>query len=378
MGRSHPDGPLTRTWVAVLGSGSDAADERRVTTTTAGRDSLVDALATVAIVQLVASATFGSVVATYAVPWAPTLFFVTGFLLAERVARGSVRAAVAARLKAVMVPLAVLSAGAVGLMVVASVRRPGADTAIDWSRLAVWFVPLADPRGSSWEAGRVSATLWFVRASLWVALAFKWIAKYVRSMPKITFVVLVGAVIMIDVMARRTGLVPTPPSEWLGYGEDLALYGLFAALGVLYRDGKLDDVDPRAMVGFALGSLGVAAVWALTQPRAGYSVDHLRPVQLFIGAAWLLAALAARPFVATVAARPMLSRVLPAVAGRHLTIYLWHSLAIVVGAEVLRHGVGRLPIGAFQALLLLIGGLVTIGAGVAFGPIERWASTESA
>jgi CubicO group peptidase (beta-lactamase class C family) len=88
-------------------------------------------------------------------------------------------------------------------------------------------------------------------------------------------------------------------------------------------------------VALAVVAAAAAAAWRLTQPVPLGVVNNSHPLHLFVGTAWLAAALAAEKPLARLGASRLGHRPVRAIGSRALTIYLWHTTAIIVAVNVL-------------------------------------------
>src|SRR5204862_4932190 len=115
---------------------------------------------------------------------------------------------------------------------------------------------------------------------------------------------------------------------------------------------------------------GLAAVaWRLTQPVPLGVVNNSHPLHLFVGSAWLAVALALQQPLARLGAGRVLGPAVRAIGRRSLTIYLWHTAAIIVAVNVLD------ALGVDGSVAYPVALIALTGAGVAVavtlsGPVE--------
>jgi CubicO group peptidase (beta-lactamase class C family) len=154
---------------------------------------------------------------------------------------------------------------------------------------------------------------------------------------------------------------------------DVVLYGLFFALGVLASDGQFRAVTPRQWLGMAAGGSVLAAGWWFTQPVPGGIVNNSHPMHLFVGVTWLAIVMAAQGALRVVAHHRVSRPVVRFLSQRSLTVYLWHTTAIVAALWFVNRS-ARLPTGAWTVsyLVLIVAGVALLA--VAFGWVEDLAA----
>ena len=337
------------------------------------RERALDALRAIALVRVVLWHTYGNPAITYVVAAVPTMFFVTGSLFAKSVERRPIGEVVRHRLRRIFVPLWAFSA--VGLLTMSIAHRiDGTDaTRVPWRGSWLWFIPLADPHGSAWEGGHLSAPLWFVRALLWVLLASPLLLAAARRRPALLLASGATAVIVLDFVGRHPSWRVAALPDLVWQSGDVVLYATFFCLGALHRWGKFRQLRSPQFAGIAIGSAVLSAAWITTQPVAQHVVNNSHPAHLLVGLTWLAAALAALPWIERAARRPPFNSAISLLSQRSFTIYLWHPVGIVVSFVAIGR-VGRLPFGMWSAALLLGTVAVTSVLVIVFGVIEDVAS----
>ena len=336
----------------------------------------LDALRAIALIRVVLWHTYGNAAITYVVAAVPTMFFVTGSLFAKSAERRPVAEVVRNRVRRIFVPLWAFSA--VGLLAMSVAHRVDGTEATDvpWRGIWLWFVPLADPNGSPWEGGHLSAPLWFVRAMLWVLLAAPLLLAAARRYPVQLLAGCGAAVLALDLVGRhpswRIGALP----DLVWQSGDVVLYATFFSLGVLHRWGTFRQLRSPHLGGIALASAVLAAAWITTQPVPKHVVNNSHPAHLLVGLAWLAVALAALPLLERAAATRPFEGAISLLSQRSFTIYLWHPVGIVVSFVAIGR-VGRLPFGMWSAALLLGTVAVTSVLVITFGAIEDVASRKT-
>ncbi|MDQ4133576.1 MAG: serine hydrolase [Actinomycetota bacterium] len=366
-------------WTAAREAGptdpaTDAISRSLPATSDGGRETFLDVVRAIAIVRVIAWHAFGVAAITYVVAAIPAMFFVTGSLLAKSLRRRPARTVLADRFRRLLVPLWVFGILAWLVMALAAWQT---GTRLPLHRVLAWIFPLSDPSGSQWEGGWLSSHLWYLRTVTWLLLASPLLLRAVRANARLALLVAVVAVFGLDALSRGvgTGLPVNHRTIW-GVG-DLALYSVFLMLGFLHRDGALGAVTRRGWVAVALVAGLAAATWRLTQPVPLGVVNNSHPLHLFVGAAWLAAALAAQQTLARLGTSGVTGRLVRAIGSRALTIYLWHTAAIIVAINVLE--AGHVEGGLAHPLALVV--LTALGIVLAvylFGWIEDVAARRGA
>lgn len=333
------------------------------------RETFLDAVRTAAVLRVIVWHAFGAAAITYVLSAVPAMFFVTGSLLARSIDRHGGARTVLDRLRRMLVPLWAFAAIAFAVMAGAARLSPSATTEVPRDALLWWLVPLWDPKGSAWEAGWLSSPLWYLRALLWLVLAAPVLLRLVRRHPTITFGVLAATVLGLDLAARHPSW-PLQQTRVPWVVGDFALYAIFLGLGFLHRDGRLARLSRSTWAIAAITSGLAATLWVLTQPVHQNIVNDSHPMHLLVGFAWLALALAGAPYVERIAARPRVAELVRTMNSRSLSIYLWHSSAIIVAYQLLWRIPFRLPYGVFAASVLVLTAIGTVTLVSAFGWIE--------
>ncbi|MGH9150216.1 MAG: acyltransferase family protein, partial [Acidimicrobiales bacterium] len=339
----------------------------------AGREGFLDAVRTIATLRVVVWHAFGAAAITWVVAAMPAMFFVTGSLLAKSLDRRGARTVLADRSRRLAAPLWAFGLVA-WLAMAAGAWRTG--TGLPLARALAWAAPFSDPRGTAWEGGWLSSHLWYLRALVWLLLAAPLLLRAVRARRALTFTVAIGAVFALDLAARQ------PWSAQVGHGNlwnlgDFALYSVFLLAGFVHRSGAFATLSRRHWLGVAGVAGASAAGWALTQPVPLGVVNNSHPLHLFVGAAWLALALAFQGPIGRLASLRFSRAVIRTVGQRSLTVYLWHTAAIIGGVELLER-FPPLPTGPRSVALLALTTLGTMAAMLAFGWIEDLADRRPA
>jgi len=296
----------------------------------AEREMFLDAVRAIALLRVIAWHAFGAAAVTYFVAAMPAMFFVSGSLLAKSMRRRRARTVLADRFRRLLVPLWAFALVAWGVMALAAWHQ---GTDLPLVRAAAWFLPLTDPRGTPWAGGWLSSHLWYLRTLAWLLLLSPLLFRAVRANRHVTFAIPLGAVFVLDFLARDAGLPFGGGAGWAV--GDIALYSVFFLAGALHRDGVFARVRRPGWIAVGLVAATAAGVWRLTQPVPLGVVNNSHPMHLFVGTAWLAVAMAVQGGLARLATAPVTGAVVRAIGRRSLTIYLWHTAAIIVAVNAL-------------------------------------------
>ncbi len=337
------------------------------------RDPFLDTIRTIALLRVMLWHAFGEPVLTYVIAAVPTMFFVTGSLLAKSLDRRPWRRVLADRARRVLVPLWVFAAAAFVAMRVAWLLDPSPRTEVPWRSIVFWIVPLGDPQGSSWEGGWMSQPLWYVRAMFWLLLLSPLLRAALRRFGLVTFLPPLVAVFALDALGRNPDFVIRAAPELLWQVGDLALYSLFLMAGFAHRDGRFDHLRASGWMQGAVLAAIASAAWITTQPVPLHVVNNSHPAHLFVGTAWLCVFFACRAPITAVAMTAAGRSVVGWISQRTMTIYLWHSTAIILTYQLLASS-GDLPPGVYAAAMIVGMSSVTMLCVLAFGWVEDLAA----
>jgi CubicO group peptidase (beta-lactamase class C family)/peptidoglycan/LPS O-acetylase OafA/YrhL len=312
------------------------AIDRSVAQPGATRDVFLDAIRAIAIARVVLWHATGAALVTYVVAAVPALVFVTGSLTTQSLDRRPWRAVVADRYRRLLIPYWAYAVVALAAMAVAAVVVGGASTELPWWALFTWLVPVVDPVGSQWQDGWLTSPLWFIRLMVWLIALSPLIVRCTRRLPAVFLLAMAAFTFATDLAAR--GDVDGVSERVLWYGGDIAMFAGFFALGVLHRDGRL-AAPARTWGAVALIAACATAAWVLTQPVPDGVANDSHPAHALVGLTWLAIALASRPWVEAAAVSRNVAPIVHAVTRRSLSIYLWHSVAIVASYRLVDWGV---------------------------------------
>jgi len=340
-------GRLTKAAPAAR-SGSSGAGAR-AGAAAGGREVFLDVVRAIAIIRVIAWHAFGVAAITYFVAAMPAMFFVSGSLLAKSFQRRRAITVLVDRFRRLLIPLWVFGLVAWALMALVAFWQ---NDALPLHQALAWVFPLTDPKGTAWEAGWLSSHLWYLRTLVWLFLLSPLLLRAVRASRVLALGIPLIAVFALDVLSRTRDLFDLGHSTTWAIG-DVALYSVFFLAGFVHRDGGFRSVSRRGWLALALVAAGAAAAWRLTQPVPLGVVNNSHPMHLFVGTAWLAAALAVQEALARLGSRPLIGACVRAIGRRSLTIYLWHTAAIIVAVNILEARRIEEPVAHAIGLVLL-------------------------
>jgi CubicO group peptidase (beta-lactamase class C family)/peptidoglycan/LPS O-acetylase OafA/YrhL len=332
------------------------------------RNDFLDAVRTVALLRVVVWHTYGYAWISYFIASMPAMFFVAGSLVVYSLQRAGPANVLYRRFRRILIPLWVM--GSVAILVMAAYDQSNGSSAatFDFKEAVWWLFPLWDPTGSEWGL-TWWAPLWYLRCVTWLFLATPLLLWAWRRTGPALMLVPVLALGVMELIDPATASVP-----W--QLQDAALYGFFWLLGFAYHDGWLSRFGSRMRLVLAATFAALAGAWALTQDVPAGIVNSAYPLQLFVGLAWLFAALAFEDLIGRIAAGRSLSPVIYWINERALTIYLWQSAGLFVMYQLLwardRSETERV------LLALPIVASVTFSATLMFGWVEDLAAGRGA
>lgn len=323
------------------------------------RDGFIDALRAIALVRVVIWHATGEPLVSWVITTMPLMFFVAGSLLFGSLDRRPARIVLQRRLKRLLIPFWFFGAVVLSVCAVMDLRTGTAATALSLDKLWAWVLPLVNPTASQWEAGWASSPLWYLRAYLWILLISPALVWAWRRMPAALLGASVAIAVGAQLIADATDAGPGASIWILG---DLGIYTVFVLLGFAHHQGRFDNLSRRDIVEWlGVAVVATAVAWRFTASADGV-INHSYPALLTYGIVWLCAALLVRPILAATPQLPVIGPVLYWMTRRAMSIYLWHSPAIV-GAYWLLARAGfnpsPLPVLGLTAMLVVIASTAT-------------------
>jgi peptidoglycan/LPS O-acetylase OafA/YrhL len=312
------------------------AGPNHVTPGHSGRDRYLDLLRAIALVRVVAYHTFtGAAWLSLIFPSMGVMFALAGALMArslERPALGVLKS----RIRRLLVPLWVYSATVLFLLLWQG-WSPDQEEGGSWPESLLWFIPLGDPPfpksigsdeglvDSLWahEAGVI---LWYIRAYFWFMLLSPLLLAAFRRLPWITLAAPLA--IMVPIAA---GWVTLP--DWADSGvSDFATYGSCWILGFAHYFGMLRRI-PRWIV-FSAGPviMALGLLWAAPHLEdTGWDLNNIPGADGLWALGFCAMLLRVSPSWKSLP-RPIriLDKPVTLINNRAVTIYLWHTLLLMV------------------------------------------------
>jgi CubicO group peptidase (beta-lactamase class C family)/peptidoglycan/LPS O-acetylase OafA/YrhL len=338
------------------------------------RDGFLDTIRAIATIRVVIWHAFGAPFLSFFVASMPTMFFVAGSLLASSLERRSSREVLRDRGRRLLLPFWMFGAFAMTVMAVSRVIAGGADTRLSAGHLLSWILPVLDPKGSAWEGGWLAQPLWYLRAFLWLLVAAPALKRGLKRFGNIVFVPPVLTIFVVEALIRVPRFAPPGFSVWRWYVGDFALYSTFILLGFRHREGAFAKLSKIARVEWLAIFATLAAAWCTSQPLIGSVVNNSYPAHFLVGAAWLFAFLVWEPTLRKGTSVRCIGPVVRWMTQRSLTVYLWHTTAIVCAHTLLDKFVPNAP----SLLVLPVVAVLIPAFTLVFGWVEDVAAGRSA
>jgi peptidoglycan/LPS O-acetylase OafA/YrhL len=294
-------------------------------------------------------------------PGMPEIFFVSGSLMVPSLMRRRSSVVVRARLRRVFPPYVPYACIVVLVMWVTD-RRTVAVNASFRLRQAMWFVfPWVRPQGSVTRV-ILWGHLWFVSAFLWLIVLSPLLWWCVKR---------AGALMLVVPLLGFSACVWFEKLHHVGVREEfwsLSQFGFCFLLGMVRAAGKFPNWRPFIWVSLAAVCCSIGVVIAVVvEPIANKPVKELyasRSAYLFLGTAWLFAAIAAHGPL-TRFAREHRLRFLRACTKRTFTLYLWgpaaDAVSVSIAKRLLPHQAAAIFVHVTVSMLVLAVIVVAVG-----------------
>jgi CubicO group peptidase (beta-lactamase class C family)/peptidoglycan/LPS O-acetylase OafA/YrhL len=299
------------------------------------RDGFLDTIRAIATIRVVIWHAFGAPFLSFFVASMPTMFFVAGSLLASSLGRRGALEVLRDRCRRLLLPFWMFGAFSLTVMAVSRVIGDGAETQLSPGHLLSWIIPITDPKGSAWEGGWLAQPLWYLRAFLWLLVAAPVLQRGLKRFGNIVFAPPIVVIVMVEAFIRVPRFAPPGFAVWRWYVGDFALYSIFLMLGFRHRDGAFAKLSNSARVEWLAIFATLAAAWCTSQPLIGNVVNNSYPAHFLVGAAWLFAFLVLEPILRKGTSARYVGPVVRWMTQRSLTVYLWHTTAIVCAHTLL-------------------------------------------
>lgn len=309
-------------------------DQAKPQASASQRDPFLDLLRAVSICRVVLLHTLLRPPVVY-LPWVmwiypgmPEVFFVSGAVTAQMLLRRPARQVIARRFRRIALPYAFYAISALSVMAVTDARSSAPGATLPTSALWHWFIPLLAPTGSK-DRVFLWGQLWYVGAFLLLVFASPVLFRAQRR---------IGATIALVPLAGFAVCLWLTKKHNVRVDESIITacqFGVFFALGPSYA--RLRTWSWRNLVALSgvLGAAGIVTAFVI-EPIGDKGTQELyasRSAHLFVGAAWMLLALAAQaPVRRWIAGHPRIVQgVIGRINQRTFTMYLWGLPANGVG-----------------------------------------------
>ncbi len=293
-----------------------------------GRDAFLDVVRAISIVRVM----FWHALGFWWISWAfaamPAVFYVSGAVLAKSLRNRAVWPVIASRLRRLVLPYAAFVVLALSLVALA-VPDVGVNARDD---VLSWLIPYRAPAPLAWEDGWLSTPLWFLRALAIILALTPIVMPIARRTPKlVAFVVWAASLVALDRWVEaQTTTEATAAARGLA---DVICFGGFFALGMAGHSLRHHLTRRlRVLIALTLGAGGVA--YALAFPPTDWVVNNSYVLFGLIGLAWLSGLLALEDHLRHLGSIPAIKRFVGWITNNAMTIYLWHTLALVFAYRV--------------------------------------------
>lgn len=320
------------------------------------RDQLLEVIRGIAIIRVVLWHTWSWWWLSW-IPAMPVMFFTTGALLEQSLAKYGWRTTITNRVRRLFIPYWVYALTAVVTMLVSGWRPDLID-------IAAWVVPLWDPTGPDSFVG-LWIPLWYVRAYLWFLLLSA-VIRWVHQRLGIWSVFVAALAVPAMWFGERNGYHLAYPIV------DFVTYLPFVFAGMHYWQSPR-ETSRRNIVIASLGGLlltASAVAWWLYYGPPSKVVNASSVLMLLVGMAGVCLALAARPAVQQL--RGPLQRLLHRINQRALTIFLWQGWGLVAADRLVYSQVDNEVIAAILAIVVVVA--VCVFAVRTVGVVEDFAA----
>ncbi|TJZ94704.1 acyltransferase [Actinacidiphila oryziradicis] len=306
----------------------------------AGRDRYLDLLRALALVRVVIYHNFSWTWLPLVFPSMGVMFALAGSLMAKSLSRPAL-SVIRGRMRRLLPPMWMFGAVLLTAMILDG-WGPNSEGHPNWwwGHLAFWILPLSTPPFASNLSGfgghlpstwaeQVAVPLWYLRAYLWFVLLSPLMLKAVRRLPWVTLLVPLALSAFLN-----SGLVDQS-GRVMEAATDFTTFASCWLLGMAHNEGLLRRI-PQYVVPSIAPLVLAAGYWWLQQapvdnPRVGPDLEAVPLAQAIwsFGSVMLLLHLSPswekwpRPL-------ERFNGVVSLLNSRAVTVYLWHSLALVL------------------------------------------------
>lgn len=308
------------------------------------RDRYFDFLRAVALFRVVLYHLMGWAWLPVVFPSMGVMFALAGNLMARSLKRPAAQV-VRGRMRRLLPPLWLMGAiGVTGMLLQGWGPDSEGQPGWWWVHLVFWILPLSDPPyaeglagvhniiGDNWAAD-FAGPLWYIRAYLWFVLLSPILLRALRAFPWPTILlplVLSGAF-------EFGPLYSYIPSDRVSSAlTDFSTFGACWVLGMAHQQGVLKHIPRYVVPSLAPIIAGLGLWFAMTQDfEAGHDLDSIPFAQALYSFATVMLLLHFSP---SWSEWPRWLRrwdgIITLLNSRAVTIYLWHTMCIVIASTV--------------------------------------------
>jgi peptidoglycan/LPS O-acetylase OafA/YrhL len=306
----------------------------------AGRDRYLDLLRALALVRVVIYHNFSWTWLPLVFPSMGVMFALAGSLMAKSLSRPAL-SVIRGRMRRLLPPMWMFGAVLLTAMILDG-WGPNSEGHPNWwwGHLAFWILPLSTPPFASNLSGfgghlpstwaeQVAVPLWYLRAYLWFVLLSPLMLKAVRRLPWVTLLVPLALSAFLN-----SGLVDQS-GRVMEAATDFSTFASCWLLGMAHNEGLFRRIPQYVVPSIAPLVLAVGYWWLqqapVDNPRVGPDLEAVPLAQAIwsFGSVMLLLHLSPswekwpRPL-------ERFNAVVSLLNSRAVTVYLWHSLALVL------------------------------------------------
>ena len=352
---------------AALGTTRPAVDVPRLPAAPIvdeGRDPFLDVVRAISIVRVM----FWHALGFWWISWTfaamPAVFYVSGAVLAKSLRKASCWTVVKARLRRLIPPYLAYVTIAMATILLADPTAWSNQTA----HVVSWFLPYRAPAPIGWEEGWLSTPLWFLRALVVVLLLTPLVRPLGQRLSgRFMFGVWIGSLFVLDWWVdHQSSELSTGVVRGIA---DVVCFGGFFALGASAHHLRYRLSRNRRWA-LAVACLTAAGAWAYVAPPIDWVVNNSYVLSGLVGLGWLLAMLALEDQIRHVGEIAAIHRFVAWITDRSMSIYLWHTLALVLAFYLV--GVPNSP--GQYIILAAVFAVLLVSIVAAVGPLESLGS----
>lgn len=310
-----------------------------------GRDRYLDLLRALALVRVVIYHNFSWTWLPLVFPSMGVMFSLAGSLMARSLSRPAL-SVIRGRLRRLLPPLWLYGAVVLPAMIIDG-WGPGADGHPGWwwGELAFWVLPLSTPPFAdslhgfgghlppTW-AEQIAVPLWYLRAYLWYVLLSPLMLKAMRRLPWVTLLtpLALSAVLNSGLVDQSGRIMET--------ATDFTTFGACWLLGMAHHEGLLRRIPQYVVPSLAPLVLAFGYWWLqqspVDNPRIGEDLEAVPLAQAIWSFGCVMLLLHLSPSWERWP-KPLerFNGVVSLLNSRAVTVYLWHSLALVLSEPLI-------------------------------------------